>query len=42
MTPARQALPRAFKRAVIISALLHVGLCVLIIASPSFSRSRTP
>ena len=42
MTPARQALPRGFTRAVIISALLHVGLCVLIIASPSFSRSRTP
>src|SRR5512135_2789120 len=42
MTPARQALPRAFKRAVILSALLHVGLCVLIVASPSFSRSRAP
>jgi TonB family protein len=42
MTAARQALPKAFKRAVILSALLHVGLCVLIIASPSFSRSRAP
>ncbi len=42
MTPARQALPQAFKRAVIISALLHVGLFVLVIVSPSFSRSRTP
>lgn len=42
MTPARQALPKAFKRAVILSALLHVGLFVLVIASPSFSRSRQP
>ena len=42
MTPARQALPKAFKRAVILSALLHIGLFVLIIASPSFSRSGPP
>src|SRR5512138_183963 len=42
MTPARQALPQAFKRAVIVSALLHVGLFVLVIVSPSFSRSRAP
>ena len=42
MTPARQALPQAFKRAVIISAVLHVGLFVLVIVSPSFSRSRAP
>jgi len=42
MTPARQALPQAFKRAVIISAVLHVGLFVLVIVSPSFSRSRSP
>jgi len=42
MTPVRQALPRAFKRAVVISAALHVGLFLLVIVSPSFSRSRTP
>ncbi len=42
MSPVRTVLPRAFKRAVVISALLHVGLFVLIIASPSFSRSRGP
>jgi len=42
MTPARQALPQTFKRAVILSALLHVGLVILIVASPSFSRSRQP
>jgi TonB family protein len=42
MTPARQALPKTFKRAVILSALLHVGLFVLIVTSPSFSRSRAP
>ncbi len=34
------ALPKAFKRAVAMSALLHVGLVVLIVVSPSFSRSR--
>jgi len=39
MTPARMVLPRAFKRAVAVSALLHVGLVVLIVVSPSFSRS---
>lgn len=38
MTPARAALPKAFKRAVMISALLHGGLIVLVAASPSFSR----
>jgi TonB family protein len=42
MTPARQALPKAFKRAVILSAVLHVGLFVLLVTSPSFSRSRAP
>jgi TonB family protein len=42
MTPIRQALPQAFKRAVVISAALHVGLFLLVIVSPSFSRSRTP
>ncbi len=39
MTPTRVALPKAFKRAVVLSALLHVGLFVLIIVSPSFSRA---
>lgn len=39
MTPTRVALPKAFKRAVIVSALLHVGLFVLIVVSPSFSRA---
>jgi TonB family protein len=38
MTPARAALPKAFKRAVMISALLHAGLIVLVAASPSFAR----
>lgn len=40
MSPARIALPKAFKRAVVISALLHVGLVVLFVVSPSFSRSQ--
>ncbi len=39
MSPALTALPQAFKRAVIVSASLHVGLLVLIVVSPSFSRS---
>ncbi|MGZ5498066.1 MAG: energy transducer TonB, partial [Candidatus Aminicenantales bacterium] len=39
MTPTRVALPKAFKRAVVVSALLHVGLFVLIVVSPSFSRA---
>ena len=34
------ALPKAFKRAVVVSAVLHVGLVVLIVVSPSFSRSQ--
>jgi len=38
----RLALPPAFKRAVVLSAALHIGLFVLVIASPSFSRSRQP
>jgi TonB family protein len=42
MSPARTALPQAFKRAVVLSAVLHVGLFVLIVVSPSFSRSRQP
>jgi TonB family protein len=40
MSPTRTALPQAFKRAVIISACLHIGLLILIVVSPSFSRTR--
>lgn len=40
MTIVRPALPQAFKRALVISAFLHVGLIILIAASPSFSRPR--
>lgn len=40
MSPTRTVLPQAFKRAVIISACLHVGLIVLVVVSPSFSRTR--
>jgi protein TonB len=39
MSPARLVLPQAFKRAVVLSAILHVGLFILVIASPSFSRA---
>jgi periplasmic protein TonB len=39
MSPARTALPQAFKRAVVLSAVLHIGLFVLIVVSPSFSRA---
>lgn len=39
MTVVRMALPKAFKRALFISAFLHVGLIILIAASPSFSRT---
>lgn len=39
MTATKLALPRAFKRALFISAFLHVGLIILIAASPSFSRT---
>ncbi|MGZ5513632.1 MAG: energy transducer TonB [Candidatus Aminicenantales bacterium] len=42
MTPTRVALPKAFKRAVVVSAMLHVGLFVLIVVSPSFSRAPQP
>jgi TonB family protein len=42
MSPVRLALPPAFKRAVVLSAVLHVGLFVLVVVSPSFSRSRQP
>lgn len=42
MSPARTVLPRSFKRAVAVSAALHVGLFVLVVVSPSFSRSRGP
>jgi TonB family protein len=39
MTATKLALPRAFKMALWISAFLHVGLLILIAASPSFSRT---
>jgi TonB family protein len=39
MTATKLALPRAFKRALLISAFLHVGLLIVIAASPSFSRT---
>jgi TonB family protein len=38
MTVARLALPQAFKRALVVSGFLHVGLIILIVASPSFSK----
>jgi len=38
MTAVRLALPQAFKRALVVSGVLHVGLIVLIVASPSFSK----
>jgi TonB family protein len=38
MTVVRLALPQAFKRALVVSAFLHVGLIILIVASPSFSK----
>mgnify|MGYP001111691033 CR=1 FL=1 len=40
MSPARMPLPKAFKRAVSVSAVLHAALIVLIAASPSMSPSR--
>ncbi len=39
MTATKLVLPRAFKRTLFVSAFLHVGLIILIAASPSFSRS---
>jgi len=38
MTAVRLALPQAFKRALVVSGILHVGLIILIVASPSFSK----
>jgi TonB family protein len=38
MTAARLALPQAFKRALVVSGVLHVGLIILVVASPSFSK----
>lgn len=38
MTAARLALPQTFKRALVVSGFLHVGLIILIVASPSFSK----
>ncbi|HPW16929.1 MAG TPA: TonB family protein [Candidatus Aminicenantes bacterium] len=42
MSPARAVLPPTFKRAVAVSAALHVALFVLAVVSPSFSRPRGP
>lgn len=38
MSAGRPGMPRSFKRALFFSGLLHIGLIVLIAASPSFSR----
>jgi TonB family protein len=38
MTAVRLATPQAFKRALVVSGVLHVGLIILIVASPSFSK----
>ncbi|HVP90858.1 MAG TPA: TonB family protein [Terriglobales bacterium] len=40
MTAASRGMPKAFKRALLFSALLHVGLLIFIVASPSLPRSR--
>ncbi len=40
MTAVRLALPQAFKRALVVSGILHVVLIILIVVSPSFSRSQ--
>ena len=40
MTAATRGLPRAFKRALVFSALLHAGLFIFIAASPSLPRSQ--
>jgi TonB family protein len=38
MTAASRGMPKAFRRALVFSALLHAGLIVFIVASPSLSR----
>jgi TonB family protein len=38
MTAATRGTPRAFKRALLFSGLLHAGLIVFIVASPDFSK----
>jgi protein TonB len=38
MTVARMALPQAFKRALVVSAVLHAGLLIFVAVSPSFSK----
>jgi TonB family protein len=40
MTAASRGLPKAFKRALVFSALLHAGLLIFIAASPSLPRSQ--
>ena len=38
MSPVRTALPQAFKRALVVSAVLHAVLLIVVAVSPSFSR----
>jgi len=38
MTVARMVLPQAFKRALVVSAVLHAGLLIFVAVSPSFSK----
>jgi len=38
MTLVRTALPQAFKRALVVSAVFHAGLLIVVAVSPSFSR----
>jgi len=40
MTAASRGVPKAFKRALLFSVLLHGGLLIFIVASPSLPRSR--
>ena len=40
MTTSSRGLPRAFRRALVFSALLHTGLVILFLVSPSMSRPR--
>jgi len=40
MTAASRGIPKAFKRALVFSALLHAGLLIFIAASPSLPRSQ--
>jgi TonB family protein len=42
MTARSRGLPRPFKRALIFSAVFHTALIILLVASPSMSRTATP